>query len=112
MDFNYLLRKYKGQKVKVGVIGATRGYGYTIIDQLRKSPLCALRFISSRHSEECRSVLLELGYDEKRIKVCSNRDEVKESGSGDHLIISDYSFMTTGVRSIATVRTMNTHEIG
>ena len=74
MEFNYLLRKYKGQKVKVGVIGATRGYGYTIIDQLRKSPLCALRFISSRHSEECRSVLLELGYDEKRIKVCSNRD--------------------------------------
>ncbi len=108
MDFNYLLRKYKGQKVKVGVIGATRGYGYTIIDQLRKSPLCALRFISSRHSEECRSVLLELGYDEKRIKVCSNRDEVKESGSGDHLIISDYSFMTDSGVDVVIECTGNT----
>lgn len=108
MDYGYLIRKYKGQKVRVGVIGATRGYGYTIIDQLQKSPLCFLRFISSRHPDECRDVLLELEYPEDKIVICSSREEVKNSSKDSHLIISDYSYMTDADVDVVIECTGNT----
>ncbi len=108
MDYSYLIRKYKDQKVKVGVIGATRGYGYTIIDQLQKSPLCFLRFISSRHPEECRDVLLELGYPEEKSVICSSKEDVVNSEEDAHLIFGDYSFMTESKVDVVIECTGNT----
>ncbi|MBR2282564.1 MAG: hypothetical protein IJ863_08085 [Spirochaetales bacterium] len=93
MIYSHIARKYAGQQARIGVIGATRGYGYTIIAQLHSTPLCALRFISSRHPEECKAVLLELGYDESKIRICSSIEDVKASAADEHLIISDYSYM-------------------
>ena len=62
--------------------------------------LCWLRFqryrqiklqvISSRHVEECRKVLTELGYSEKSILVCENVAQVKDAPEDSVLIVQDY----------------------
>ncbi|MCF0237652.1 MAG: hypothetical protein HUK24_03545 [Sphaerochaetaceae bacterium] len=93
MDYSFLLRKYGDKKINVGVIGATKGYGYTILAQLTMTPICTLRAICSRHGEECKKVLLELGYDEKKICLCEDSASIKEAKSDDILVITDYTKM-------------------
>lgn len=101
MDYSFLQQKYNGQTTKIGVIGATRGYGYTIISQLVDTPMCTLRFICSRHPEDCRSVLIELGYDSNYIKICLTAKEIQESSDTDVLIIKEYAFLVNcGVDTI------------
>lgn len=36
MDYTNLLNDNSGKKSKVGIIGATRGYGYTLLAQIPK----------------------------------------------------------------------------
>ncbi|MBQ7645312.1 MAG: hypothetical protein IJS84_09840, partial [Spirochaetales bacterium] len=90
MDYSYFEDKFAGQKTKVGIIGATRGYGYTIVVQLLYTPQCSLRLICSRHPDECVDVLKKVGYNEKLIKVCATGDDVKACGPDDILVVSDY----------------------
>ena len=94
MDYSYIEDKYKGQKTKVGIIGATRGYGYTIVVQLFYTPMCALRLICSRHTDECVDVLKKVGYNEKLIKVCATSADVKACGPDDIIVVSDYRLLT------------------
>ena len=49
MDYTNLLNDSSGKKSKVGIIGATRGYGYTLLAQIPKVKLMDLRVICSRH---------------------------------------------------------------
>ena len=90
MDYSYFEDKFAGQKTKVGIIGATRGYGYTIVVQLLYTPQCSLRLICSRHPDECVDVLKKVGYNEKLIKVCETGDDVAACGPDDILVVSDY----------------------
>ena len=90
MDYQYLEKTYRGQKTKVGIIGATRGYGYTIVVQLLYTPMCRLRLICSRHPDECVEVLERLGYDKSLIRVCETEKDVRDSGDEDILVVSDY----------------------
>ena len=83
MDYSYFEDKFAGRKTKVGIIGATRGYGYTIVVQLLYTPQCSLRLICSRHPDECVDVLKKVGYNEKLIKVCATGDDVKACGPDD-----------------------------
>lgn len=94
MDYSYIEDKFKGQKTKVGIIGATRGYGYTIVVQLHYTPQCSLRLICSRHPDECVDVLKKVGYDEKLIKVCATEADAKACGPDDILVVSDYRLLT------------------
>lgn len=93
MDYSYFERAFKGASIKVGVIGATRGYGYTIISQLAYASMCRLRFVCSRHPLECDAVLRELGYESSLIKICSDAATIKEASDDDILIINDYALM-------------------
>lgn len=34
MDYTYLMKTFKGRRSRVGIIGATRGYGYTLLAQI------------------------------------------------------------------------------
>ena len=52
MDYTSLFKNNGGKKSKVGIIGATRGYGYTLLAQIPKVELMELRLISSRHTDE------------------------------------------------------------
>ncbi|MBQ0071083.1 MAG: hypothetical protein KBS81_04395 [Spirochaetales bacterium] len=101
MDYSYLIRKFKGQQAKVGVIGATKGYGYTVIAAIKDSPLCFLRFVCSRHPEECKAALIGLGYDESKINICLTVEDLKNAKPDQHLVIQDYKLMTeTGVDTV------------
>lgn len=90
MDYTNLLNDCSGKKSKVGIIGATRGYGYTLLAQIPKVKLMELRVICSRHPEECHEVLTGIGYDEKRIVVCQNKEEIDRTEEDEILIVSDY----------------------
>ena len=79
MDYTSLFKGAEGKKSRVGIIGATRGYGYTLLAQIPKVELMELRLISSRHTDECMEVLTGLGYKEENIVVCTDKDQVKNA---------------------------------
>lgn len=90
MDYTNLFRNSNQRKSRVGIIGATRGYGYTLLAQIPSVDLITLRVICSRHPDECYDVLKELGYDERRIIICSNKSEVVNAPKDAIIIVSDY----------------------
>ena len=46
MDYTNLINNNNGKTSKVGIIGATRGYGYTLLAQIPKVKHMQLRVIS------------------------------------------------------------------
>lgn len=101
MDYTNLLNDSTGKKSKVGIIGATRGYGYTLLAQIPKVKLMELRVICSRHTEECVDVLKEIGYSEDEIVVCGSREEIENTGEDKVLIVSDYRLvMECGITAL------------
>ena len=56
MDYTNLLKDKSGKVSKVGIVGATKGYGYTLLAQIPKVAHMELRVICSRHLEECEEV--------------------------------------------------------
>lgn len=90
MDYTSLFKNSGGKKSKVGIIGATRGYGYTLLAQIPKVELMELRLISSRHTDECVEVLTGLGYKKEDIIICGNKEQVESAPSHAVLIVNDY----------------------
>lgn len=90
MDYTNLMNNNVGKKSKVGVIGATRGYGYTLLAQIPKVKLMELRVICSRHADECLEVLKEIGYDEKQIVFCKDKAQIESTAEDAIIIVSDY----------------------
>lgn len=101
MDYTKLLMECSGKTSKVGIIGATRGYGYTLLAQLPKVTLLELRVICSRHPQECLEVLREIGYDESKIVFCKDLEAVQKTAPEDILIVDDYRLVTEcGIASL------------
>lgn len=90
MDYTTLLKNSSGKKSRVGIIGATRGYGYTLLAQIPKVDSMELRLISSRHADECIEVLTGLGYDQDRIIICKNKEQVRDAARDAVIIVNDY----------------------
>ena len=90
MDYTNLFAGTGGKKSKVGIIGATRGYGYTLLAQILHVDLMELRAVCSRHPEECLAVLKEIGYDENKIVVCKDEEEIKKAPEDAIIIVADY----------------------
>lgn len=59
MDYTNLLKDKSGKVSKVGIVGATKGYGYTLLAQIPKVAHMELRVIALCHLEECEEVLKE-----------------------------------------------------
>ena len=93
MDYTNLLNDSSGKKSKVGIIGATRGYGYTLLAQIPKVKLMDLRVICSRHPDECQAVLKEIGYKENQIVYCETKDAIHSADEDAVLIVSDYRLL-------------------
>ncbi|RGY95643.1 homoserine dehydrogenase [Clostridium sp. AM58-1XD] len=90
MDYTNLFKSCEGRKSRVGIIGATRGYGYTLLAQIPKVELMELRLISSRHTDECVEVLTGLGYKEEKIVVCEDKEQIQNAPKDAVLIVKDY----------------------
>ena len=90
MDYSKLLKNESGKKSRVGIIGATRGYGYTLLAQIPKIPIMELRVISSRHTNECMEVLTGLGYKEENIIICDTKEQIDAAPQDAVLIVRDY----------------------
>ncbi|MDD2972998.1 MAG: homoserine dehydrogenase [Lachnospiraceae bacterium] len=90
MDYTYLFKDQTGKQSKVAVVGATRGYGYTLLAQIPKVKLMELRAVCSRHPEECIEVLLELGYDKDCIVTCESREEINQVDENGIIVVRDY----------------------
>ena len=101
MDYTNLQNDNSGKLSKVGVIGATRGYGYTLLAQIPKVKLMALRVICSRHPEECFDVLMEIGYPRNSIVFCKNKEHIDQAPENAILIVSDYRLvMDCGITAL------------
>lgn len=93
MDYTNLWKDCAGKKSIVGIIGATRGYGYTLLAQIPKVNHMKLRVICSRHPEECFEVLAEIGYRKENVVVCRSEEEIVQAGEEKVLIVEDYKLV-------------------
>lgn len=93
MDYSVLLKRYEGKKSRVGIIGATRGYGYTLLAQIPKVSLMELRVICSRHTDECMDVLTGLDYPTENIFVCASKEEIEKAPEDGVIIVADYNLV-------------------
>lgn len=101
MDYSNLINNTMGKTSKVGIIGATRGYGYTLLAQIPKVKHMDLRVICSRHPKECLEVLEEIGYDKERIVFCKDKAEISQAPEQAILIVSDYRLvMECGITAL------------
>lgn len=100
MDYTKLMND-RSKTSKVGVIGATKGYGYTLLAQIPSVANMRLRAICSRHTDECFSVLREIGYDESKFLLCSTEEEVKNAPEDAIIITADYHLvMESGITAM------------
>ena len=90
MDYTNLWNNRNGKISKVGVIGATRGYGYTLLAQIPHVRHMELRVICSRHEDECLATLKEIGYEESRICYCRDKAAIEAAPADAILIVNDY----------------------
>ena len=93
MDYTNLWINREGKVSKVGIIGATKGYGYTLLAQIPKVKNMELRVICSRHTDECMDVLKEVGYTEDLIAVCPTEEAIRQAPADAVLIVSDYKLV-------------------
>lgn len=100
MDYTNLLR-HSAKRSRVGIIGATRGYGYTLLAQIPDAAHMDLRVVCSRHPDECLSVLSEIGYDTGRVVVCEDLEAIGRAPQDAILIVSDYRLvMECGITAL------------
>ncbi|MFR5731717.1 MAG: hypothetical protein ACLUD2_06900 [Clostridium sp.] len=91
MDYTKIMNDKSGKKARVGIVGATKGYGYTLLAQIPSVELMELRAICSRHPEECLAVLKEIGYPEDKIVVCEEQSRHRCCRRRyDHRVVKDY----------------------
>ena len=93
MDYTYLFADAGEKKSVVGIIGATKGYGYTLLAQMPKVKHMELRVICSRHSDECREVLRETGFGDKTIVECGSVEDIRKAPADAVIIVSDYKLV-------------------
>lgn len=99
MDFLNISKIKK--KSKVGIIGATKGFGYTVLAQLSTVDKVDLRVVNSRNAKECCDVLEEIGYDMDKVVVCANKEEIDQVSDDAIIVLEDYRLvMDCGVTSI------------
>lgn len=100
MDYTSLINDRSGKKSKVGIIGAS-GFGYTVLAQIPTVKHMELRAVCSLSTEESLTVLKEIGYDETKIMICSNQEEINAAAEDAILIVTDYRLvMECGITAL------------
>lgn len=91
MLYNNLFKENK--KVKLGILGATKGYGLTVLSQIKNVEKIQLRVISSRSLKDCKKILLDIGYDSNRIVECENVEELSNINENDIIITTNINVL-------------------
>ena len=101
MDYTALMKNECNMISRVGIIGATKGYGYTLLAQIPEVKNMHLRCICSRHTDECFSVLEETGFTKYKIVECNSIDEIRRAPEDAIIITADYKLvMETGITAM------------
>lgn len=101
MDYNFLIKNSKGRKSRVGIVGATSGYGYTLLAQISQVSLMELRMICALDAGDCQRVLLELGYSKENMVICENTRQIQDAPDHAILILTDYRLVPeTGITAL------------
>lgn len=91
MNYAELITKFAvKEKSRIGILGATKGYGYTLLSQVLHSPYIELGAISSRNVDDCVNVLTEVGYPVDRIVICNEVADTKTL-KGDEIVVTSNS---------------------
>ena len=101
MDYTFLMNTDSEKVSKVGIVGATKGYGYTLLAQIPTVSHMELRAVCSRHKEECEAVLKDIGYENDRFVYCETEEDVKSAPEDAVIIVSDYRLIiTSGITAL------------
>lgn len=91
MDYTKLLNY--DEKIKLGIVGASQGFGYTTLVQVRNVEQIDIRVVCSIDTDASYQALIENGYDKDTIVVCRNVEEVKATKDSDIIIVNDYKLV-------------------
>ncbi|WP_080872687.1 homoserine dehydrogenase [Oceanobacillus timonensis] len=91
MDYTNLLNY--DEKIKLGIIGASQGFGYTTLVQVKNIEQIDLRVVSSIDIEESYKALVETGYNKERIVICHTVEEIKKTDESKIIIVDDYKLV-------------------
>lgn len=90
----------ENKEIKVGILGATKGYGYTVLTQIKQSKDMKLRSISSRSFERCREALIRAGYNDDEIVDCKTVEDINNCDADKISITTDSELLLeTGITS-------------
>lgn len=99
MDYTKLLDYDK--KIKLGIIGASQGFGYTTLVQIKNIDQIDIRVVCSIDIDESYNALIETGYDKEKIVICHNVEEIKNTNESDIIVVDDYKLvLESGITSI------------
>lgn len=90
MDYSFLMKNNSQKRSRVGIVGATSGYGYTLLAQIAQVPLMELGAVCALRVEDCQRVLLELGYEKENLVICETVEQIQAAPSHSILILTDY----------------------
>lgn len=101
MDYSFLFQETANKITKVGLIGATRGYGYTLLSQMTKIECMQLRVMCARNTDACARVLKELNYPVDKIVFCETVGQIHKAPEDAIIIVSDYRLVVEcGIKSL------------
>ncbi|PAF23068.1 homoserine dehydrogenase [Terribacillus saccharophilus] len=99
MDYTKLLDYDK--KIKLGIVGASQGFGYTSLVQLKNVNQIDVRIVCSIDIEASYNALIESGYNKEKIVICHNAEEMKRTDESEIIVVDDYKLvLESGISSV------------
>lgn len=91
MDYTHLLNS--SEKSKLGIVGASDGFGYTALVQAFYVNQIEIRVVCALEIEECHDALIKAGYDRDRIVICSDISDINNTQQNDIIVVNDYTLV-------------------
>lgn len=99
MDYTKLLDYDK--KIKLGIVGASQGFGYTSLVQIKNVEQIDIRIVCSIDIEASYNALIESGYNKEKIVICHNVEEIKSTDESNIIVVDDYKLvLEAGISSV------------
>ncbi|MEA5032910.1 MAG: hypothetical protein VB025_12265 [Sphaerochaeta sp.] len=87
MNYFELLDTSRAGEIRVGIIGANGGFGYSFLAQIPMIPSISLRVMCDLDAEKSLVLLNELGYDSNRFHLCRTADDIAAALLKDDAIL-------------------------